>query len=154
MKATGNDLDNLARELLRSWAQVIRVLRRRVRSAMAEPALPRAQVELLRAVEAEPGIRVGDAARSLRLAPNTVSTLARELERGGLLDCGPGGDDGRAVHLSLTKAAYERLGRWRDERIQTLAVALAALPPADLRALERALPGMGALTECLEEEGS
>jgi DNA-binding MarR family transcriptional regulator len=152
MAQTGNDLDALARDLLSGWSATMRMLRRRVRSAMPEPALPRAQVELLRQVEAEPGIRVGDAARSLRLAPNTVSTLAHELERDGLLECGPDTGDGRAVHLNLTAAAHERLGRWRDERVQTLARALGGLSSADLRVLEQAPVGLRAVIDRLEED--
>jgi DNA-binding MarR family transcriptional regulator len=151
---TVSDLDVLARDLLEGWAAGRRLLRRRVRSAMGEPALPTAQVELLRLVETEPRIRVGDAARSLRLAPNTISTLVRELKQAGLLESGAGaGDgDGRAVHLSLTDAARKRLGRWRDERVQTLAAALAALSEPDRRTLRQAQAGMAALVERLEEE--
>jgi DNA-binding MarR family transcriptional regulator len=149
---TVSDLDVLARDLLEGWAAGRRLLRRRVRSAMGEPALPTAQVELLRLVETEPGIRVGDAARSLRLAPNTISTLVHELKQAGLLESGAGDGDGRAVHLSLTDAARKRLGRWRDERVQTLAAALAVLSESDRRTLRQAQAGMAALVERLEEE--
>ncbi|MGC9974981.1 MAG: MarR family transcriptional regulator [Gaiellaceae bacterium] len=150
MQATASELDVLARDLLEDWAVTRRLLRRRVRSAMNEPALPTTQVELLRVVEAQPGIRVGDAARSLRLAPNTVSTLVRELKQAGLLESGADATDGRAVHLSLTGAAKERLGRWRDERSHLLARALAALAEADLKALESSRAGLSALIEQLE----
>ncbi|MGA9761259.1 MAG: MarR family transcriptional regulator [Gaiellaceae bacterium] len=152
MKTALLDLDILARDLLDEWAAARRLLRRQVRSAMGEPALPTAQLELLRLVELQPGIRVGDAARSLRLAPNTISTLVHELKQAQLLETGAGDDDGRAVHLSLTDAARKRFGRWRDERVQTLASALAELSEADQRSLREAQAGMRALVEQLEED--
>ena len=152
MSTAAPDLDTLARDLLEGWALSRRLLRRKVRSVMGEPALPTVQIELLRLVEREPGIRVGDAARTLRLAPNTISTLVRELKHARLLESGAGDDDGRAVHLSLTEAARERRGRWRDERIQSLMSALAELSEADRRELREAQSGMRALIERLEEE--
>jgi DNA-binding MarR family transcriptional regulator len=152
MKTAVPDLDILARDLLDEWAAARRLLRRKVRSAMGEPALPTAQLELLRLVELQPGIRVGDAARSLRLAPNTISTLVRELKQTQLLEAGAGDDDGRAVHLSLTDAARKRFGRWRDERVQTLVSAIAELSEAERQALREAQPGMKALVEQLEED--
>jgi DNA-binding MarR family transcriptional regulator len=152
MKTAAPDLDILAHDLLDEWAAARRLLRRKVRSAIGEPALPTAQLELLRLVELQPGIRVGDAARSLRLAPNTISTLVRELKQAQLLEAGAGDDDGRAVHLSLTDAARKRFGRWRDERVQTLVSALAELSEAERQALREAQPGMKALLEQLEED--
>ncbi|MGD0166797.1 MAG: MarR family transcriptional regulator [Gaiellaceae bacterium] len=151
MSTSSPDLDTLARDLIEDLGAIRRLLRRRVRMAMTEPALPTAQIELLRLVEAEPGIRVGDAARALRLAPNTVSTLLRELKRAGLLESGADATDGRAVHLSLTEAARHRLVRWRDERSQVLSGALSVLSEADLLALEAGQVGLRALIERLEE---
>lgn len=151
MATRTTDLETLARALVEDLGALRRLLRRRVRAVMDVPALPGGQVELLRLVESEPGIRVGDAARALRLAPNTVSTLVRELRRSGLLDTSQDAADGRVVCLSLTEAARARLGRWRDERSQVLTAALAELAESDRRALEAGQAGLRALIARLEE---
>ena len=56
-----------------------------MRHGWATEPLPTAQSELLRLVAARPGISVAEAARELRLAPNTVSTLVGRLADQGLL---------------------------------------------------------------------
>ena len=108
MPTTASNLDTLARELIDDLGAFRRLLRRRVRAAMGGSALPVAQVELLRLVEGEPEIRVGDAARALRLAPNTVSTLVQGARAGrSARDEVQDAADGRAVRLSLSEAARE-----------------------------------------------
>src|SRR5947199_4929761 len=68
-----------ADELMGLAAGLRRVVRRRLRAELPGPALRGAQVELLQLVEAEPGVGVAAAARSLHLAGNTVSTLVNQL---------------------------------------------------------------------------
>jgi hypothetical protein len=61
----------LAAEVLAAISAVRRVARRAARSAWPAQPLPPAQSELLQLAAARPGISVADAARELRLAPNT-----------------------------------------------------------------------------------
>ena len=61
-----------------------------------------AQLELLQLVEAEPGVGVAAAARSLHLAGNSVSTLVNQLVEADLLQRAVDPDDRRAARLHLT----------------------------------------------------
>ena len=140
----------LAAELVAELAALRRVLRRRTRTAVGEPVLSAAEAELLRLVAARPGLRVGDAAAALRLAPNTVSTLVGRLVALELVATGRDESDRRVVCLQPTPGARQRLRRWRDERTYLVDEALAELPAADRRRLEQALPVLADLVERLE----
>jgi DNA-binding MarR family transcriptional regulator len=140
----------LAAELGAAWGGVRRRLRRGTRAVVGGEPLRGAQIELLRVVEIQPGVGVGEAAATLHLAPNTVSTLVGELVALGLLARRPDPDDRRAARLELTEAAHERLRRYRDERDRLLAAALAELDADDLAALRASLPALERLLEKLE----
>jgi DNA-binding MarR family transcriptional regulator len=104
-----------------------------------------AQVELLLAVEREPGMTVRDAAEYLNLAPNTVSTLVRQLTERGLLVREPHPEDGRAVQLSLSAEAQREFLEYRSARAHVLGEALERLGPGERAALVAALPALSAL---------
>ncbi len=142
--------DLLASELAEAWARVRRRLRRGARAALGGEPLTAAQVELLRLVEAQPGIGVADAAAALVVAANTVSTLVGGLVAADLLVRHRDPDDGRAARLTLTAAARRRLRRWRDERSRLLAGALRELSQEDRAALEASLPALERLFAALE----
>jgi DNA-binding MarR family transcriptional regulator len=139
-----------AARLTEAWGAVRRRLRRGARAAVGGQPLTTAQVELLRIVEVRPGIGVGDAAASLHLAGNTVSTLVRGLVAADLLARRPDPQDGRAVCLALTATARRRLRRWRDERGRLLADALSVLSPDDVAVLEASVPALERLLVALE----
>jgi DNA-binding CsgD family transcriptional regulator len=94
----------LATELLGTISAIRRIARRAARLVWQDEPLPPAQSELLRLAAAQPGLSVADAARELRLAPNTVSTLVGRLTAAGLLDRARAVSDGRSVRLSVTEA--------------------------------------------------
>ncbi len=135
--ATG--LADQAEALFRAF----RVVRRRV---IARPigmvGLPGAHVELLNLVRRYPGLRTRDAAQHLRLASNTVSTLAGHLEGAGLLERRRDAADRRGVRFYLTTAAAGELADWRDQRLGLLAQALAELEPADQAQITATLPAL------------
>lgn len=139
----------LAVELADRVASLQRALRRRTRVALGEPALSPAEVELLALVVARPRLRVGDAATALRLAPNTVSTLARRLAARGLLRAERDESDRRCVRLRTCAAAEKRLRRWRDERAHLLAGALERVSESERDVLASSLPVLAALAELL-----
>jgi DNA-binding MarR family transcriptional regulator len=141
----------LAEELTAAWGGVRRRLRRGAREVVGGEPLTGAQIELLRLVEAKPGVGVRDAAVTLHLAPNTVSTLVRGLVGDDLLARTADPDDGRAARLALTETARRRLRRWRDERGRLLAGALHRLTEEDRAALEASLPALERLLAALEE---
>jgi DNA-binding MarR family transcriptional regulator len=127
----------------------IGVFRRTARRAAGRPwsvdDLSTAQAELLRLIRRQPAISVADAAAELRLAPNTVSTLVRQLVDRGQLTRASDPDDRRVARLDLTPPARQRVERWRDQRSELAADAISRLSPDDRAALARAVPILGAL---------
>lgn len=140
-----------ADELMTLIHGVRRVVRRRLRTQVAGPPLRGAHVELLRLVEAEPGVGVSGAAAAMHLAGNTVSTLVNQLVAAGMLRRDVDPADRRAARLRLSAAARERLARWRDARSALVAGALDRLPAADVAALQAALPALAHLIKELAE---
>src|SRR5689334_17159002 len=106
-------------------------VRKRVQADLDLPALPYAQVELLRLVDDQPGITVAEAARRLRLAGNTVSTLVGQLTRLGYLDRRPDPADKRVARLALAPAGEKRLALWRSRRTELVEAAYGRLAAAD-----------------------
>jgi len=131
---------------------VRRRLRRGTRAVVGGELLTGSQVELLRLVEAQPGVGVRDAATALHLAPNTVSTLVGGLAALDLVERRADPGDRRAARLYLTPAATRRLHRWRDERHRRLTAAIGALDADDVTSLRASLPALGRLLAELERE--
>lgn len=131
-----------------------RLLRRRLRRGLtSSPRLRGAQVELLRLVAANPGIRVSSAAKELYLAGNSVSTLVNQLVQAGMLHREPDPSDRRAALLRLTPEAEERLHAWRARRSALVQERVAALGEEDRAALAAAMPALRRLAEGLRQEG-
>ena len=136
-------------DLMAAISAVRRSARRASRRAWPADLLPAAQVELMRLAAAQPGITVTEAARELRVAPNTVSTLVSRLTAAGLLRRERALPDGRAVRLAVTPKARRRMTGWRDQRSELAQAALTRLPPADREALASAVPALLRLAEQL-----
>jgi DNA-binding MarR family transcriptional regulator len=139
-------------ELADALVGVQRLLRRRLRAGLAVPRLRGAEVELLRLVEARPGIGVSEAARELYLAGNSVSTLVNHLVQDGYLVRERHPADRRAARLLLTPAAETRLRDWRERRAELVRRHVARLDDADRAALRAAVPALRRLAENLHEE--
>jgi DNA-binding MarR family transcriptional regulator len=131
-----------AADLIAAISAVRRTTRRAARHALPAEPLPPTRSELLRLAAARPGITVAEAARELRLAPNTVSTMVGDLTTQGLISRGRSSSDGRTVRLSATSRARQRLAQWRDLRAELTARALSELPIADQEALGAAIPSL------------
>jgi DNA-binding MarR family transcriptional regulator len=138
-----------AADLMAAISAVRRTARQAVRKAWRDEPLPTAQSELLRLVAARPGISVADAARELRLAPNTVSTLVGRLADQGLLGRERAVADARSVRLSVTGRARQRISDWRDLRADLTQHAMAGLPAQDRQVLTDAVPALLRLAERL-----
>lgn len=129
-----------------------RVVRRRLRQDLAGPRLRGAQVELLRLVGAQPGIGVSAAARELRLAGNSVSTLVNQLVAARLLERRTDPTDRRAVQLTITAEAAERLVDWDARRSELVRRQVAGLTEHDRATLAEAVPALRRLAASLHEE--
>ncbi len=140
-----------AAELLTAVSAVRRTTRRAVRHASPTEPLPATRSELLRLTVSRPGISVAEAARELRLAPNTVSTIVGALAAQGLITRGRSRADGRTVRLNPTNKARQRLAQWRDLRAELAASALAGLPAGDREVLVAAIPALIRLAERMED---
>jgi len=149
----GGAADRTAACLVTAISLTRQALRRAVRRSWHEQPLPSAQSELLRLAAAQPGISVAAAARELRLAPNTISTLVGRLVAAGLLERGRRAADGRAVFMTITDRARDRIADWRDLRVELAGRALTRLGESDQKALSRAIPALQRLVEQLEEDG-
>ena len=149
MRADGPDLTTTFADLV---ARLRRAMRRSARANL--PALPLsvAQLELLSVIEERPGSRPGELAHALRLAPNTVRTLATTLAAGGMLQRGASAADKRAVEYSLTPAGAAHVASWRQVNGESLATAVEALPGPDREVLRQALPVLDRLVHLLEEQ--
>ena len=141
-----------AAEFLAAASSVRRAARRAVRRHWQSEPLPPARSELLRLAARMPGLTVAQAARELRLAPNTVSTLVSRLTEQDLLRRVPSSTDGRSVLLEVTDKARARLAEWRDLRAELAGHALAGLSGEDRAALAAAVPAMRRLAGQLEAE--
>ena len=126
-----------------------RLLRRTASRRADRTPLPEAQVELLLLVRARPGISGRDAARRLCTAPNTISTLVRDLTDVGLLTRERDPEDRRVVRLHLTAAARDRMADHERHRTTLLTAALADLPAADRAAVLAAVPALRHLLDAL-----
>jgi DNA-binding MarR family transcriptional regulator len=111
-----------------------------------------AQMELIRLVRRNPDLSVADAAAELGVAPNTVSTLVRQLADAGVLERVRDSADGRVVRLRLTPDTRRRVEAWLDRRTAVTARALAELGPDDREALRRALPVLVTVAAALDRQ--
>ncbi|MER6286976.1 MarR family winged helix-turn-helix transcriptional regulator [Streptomyces sviceus] len=146
------DEETFPEELADALVGVQRLLRRRLRAGLTVPRLRGAEVELLRLVEARPGIGVSEAAKELHLAGNSVSTLVNQLVKEGHLVRGTDPGDRRAARLLLTDKAEGRLRDWKQRRVALVSRHVTRLDAADQEALRAALPALRALAVTLHEE--
>ncbi len=141
-----------ARALGTTVSRLRRALRRGIRLDLRWEDLPMAHVELLQCLADQPGLKVGEVARTLRLAPNTVSTLVAQLAAKGLLEADRDLSDGRARRLRPSPQGYEQLSRWKVAHEQMLGTAVEQLTTAERKALLAALPAFESLIDILDRE--
>jgi DNA-binding MarR family transcriptional regulator len=137
-------------------ADLVARLRRAMRKAarVAQPAMPLsvAQLELLSLVQDYPGARPSDLAVLLRLAANSVSTLANAMVGAGMLDRSPGATDKRTVEFALTPRGARLVGQWRATNTDLLHNAIAALDADDQQVLTEALPVLERLVAAIDDQ--
>jgi DNA-binding MarR family transcriptional regulator len=141
----------LASELLHVFASIRRSTRRRADRPFELSDLTGAQLEFVRLVRRRPGISVADAARELRLAANTVSTLVRQLVELELLERSADESDRRVARLDLPAGVRRKVDAWRDRRTLVVDAAIAELSQRDRERLAQALPSLERLAERLEQ---
>lgn len=140
----------VADELMTVTTAMRRLVRRRLREERP-PTLRPAQAELMSVVDGRPGISVAAAARELRLADNSVSTLVNQLVAAGMLRREQDPGDRRVVRLGLTSAAQRHRAEWRDRRARLVGAHIDELDDEDRAAIEVALPALRRLLVSLGE---
>jgi len=138
-----------ANDLLGALAAIRRHGRRHGGRPVELAPLTGAQVELVRVLRRRPGVSVAEAAAELHVAPNTVSTLVRQLTDAGLVRRRVGAGDRRVAQLELTPDIRRKVDAFRDRRALALAGAAGRLSGQDRRRLRDALPALVRLAEAL-----
>jgi DNA-binding MarR family transcriptional regulator len=150
LEVVPQDASATADDLFSAFASIRRSARLAGRPAELAN-LTGAQLDLVRLVRRRPNVSVAEAAAELRLAPNSVSTLVRQLTDSGLLVRRVDAADRRIARLELTPDTAREVGRFRDRRVALLASAIAELRPADRRRLEVAVPILAGLAARLPD---
>lgn len=141
---------DLGEQLVRMLPVVRRALIRATRAAEGLPALPEAQVAVLRTLAREGPLSPAQIADRMHLARPTVSNLVREMTAEDLLERKPSPVDKRSVLLVPTTRASGVLTSFTRGRDQVLAQALADLPAKERDRLGRALPALEQVLKNLE----
>ncbi|MGA8113598.1 MAG: MarR family transcriptional regulator, partial [Actinocatenispora sp.] len=115
-----------------------------------ENRLAVAQLELMAGLAERPGARPGELARSLRLAPNTVTTLVNGLARTGMVTRTDDPTDRRMVRLALTSAGHDALASWAGTNELILHRAQENLTDEQRAALRAALPALTQLVAVID----
>lgn len=145
--------DRIGPELAGLVSRLRRAMRRAARAADPGLGLSVAQLELLSCITEHPGIRPGELARMLRLAPSSVATLLGSLQSAGYVTRTPGSaGDRRAVSLDLSEAGLAAVSRWHRVNEDIIRAALAALPHRDQAALRDAAPALRDLTASIDAQ--
>jgi DNA-binding MarR family transcriptional regulator len=150
--------EQIGPELADIVSRLRRAMRRAARAADPALGLSVAQLELLSCMAEHPGIRPGQLARMLRLAPSSVATLLGGLKSAGYVTRTRGGPgaagsgDRRTVSLDLSAQGAAAVGRWHRVNEEIIQAALAALPRRDRAALRDAAPALRDLTSSIDAQ--
>lgn len=142
-------------ELPGDLASLVWTLQRTLLKARKPPegqrVRPRAQVELLQLVTDQPGISVREAAETLRMQPNNVSSLVSVLVNDGFLQRVADPADRRLIRLQPTEQMHRARSYVDTELHNDIAAALAELPAAAAKRIRAAIPDLWALVEKLNQ---
>jgi DNA-binding MarR family transcriptional regulator len=126
-------------EVLELFRIVFKSVRRHYKSVQSRAGIGGAQLWALAQVAGNPGIKVGDLARTLAVHQSTASNLIRDLEAPALLTRRREGADQRMVRLYATAKGAAVLRRAPRPLIGVLQQALSNLPSGHLDGLHRHL---------------
>ena len=137
-KATGPPPRIRERELAdRLHSAAIHLLRRARRSDVLTGATP-AQLSALSVLMSGPKT-LGELAAAEQVRAPTISRLAAEMERIGLIRRRDDPSDARVVHVEMSAKGRRVLGKGRELRIADIEGRVRRLDPPDIATLERAV---------------
>jgi DNA-binding MarR family transcriptional regulator len=117
-------------------------LNRRLRKELAPLGITGGQASLLWAIRSKPGIGARELAEREGVSPPAMTAYVNRLEAAGLVVRRRSESDRRRVELALTEAGVRVLRSARSRRTAWLAARLQRLEPAELAAVEAALPAL------------
>jgi DNA-binding MarR family transcriptional regulator len=143
---------HLAQETaIRGVRSVVQTLSTSARAIETRTGVSNAQLFLLQQLDAATTLSINELAARARIGQSAVSIVVSRLVRCGLVERRRSATDGRRVTVSLTPAGRALVRRAPQSSTARLLSAVAALPPADLRALARGVTtlarALGADTE-------
>jgi len=147
-----NELVTHADELLTVMASIRRSGRFLARQPVELSTLTGSQLDLVRLVLRRPGVSVTQAAEELWLAPNTVSTLVRQLTDEHLLTRTVDQQDRRVARLDLAPAVRRKVAAFRDRRVAMVVSAMAQMSASDRRRLAESVAVLERLAGRLQEQ--
>jgi DNA-binding MarR family transcriptional regulator len=111
--------------------------------------LPFSELEVMRLLVRQPGLNVGEVAKSLDLQPSNASAAMRSLVARGLIERRRDDHDGRVTRLYPTRTAIAHRDRQEAAWGNGLARLLDELPDAEQKRLLAAAPALEALAGLL-----
>jgi DNA-binding MarR family transcriptional regulator len=120
-------------------------LARELRKETEQLGITARQATLLWLVKRSPGLSLAERAVEEGISPPAMSGHVDRLERAGLIARVRSSDDRRRVGLRLTDEGARLLRRVRARRTTWLTDRLGSLEPAELEAIESAIPALASL---------
>ena len=117
-------------------------LARELRKETEQLGITARQVTLLWLVKRSPGLSLAELAAEEGISPPALSGHVDRLERAGLLQRVRSQDDRRRVGLELTEEGARLMRRVRARRTTWLTQRLRDLGPAELEAIQAAVPAL------------
>jgi DNA-binding MarR family transcriptional regulator len=117
-------------------------LARELRKETEQLGVTARQATLLWLVKRSPGLSLAELAAEEGISPPALSGHVDRLERAGLIERVRSSEDRRRVGLRLTEDGARLLRRVRARRTTWLTTRLGVLEPAELAAVEAALPAL------------
>lgn len=122
-------------------------LARELRKETEQLGVTTSQVTLLWLVKRNPGLSLAELAAEEGISPPALSGHIDRLERAELIERVRSSEDRRRVGLRLTEDGERLLRRVRARRTTWLAGRIGALEPAEIEAIETAVPALMRLVE-------
>jgi DNA-binding MarR family transcriptional regulator len=120
-------------------------LARELRKETEQLGITARQATLLWLVKRRPGLSLAELAAEEGISPPAMSGHVDRLERAGFIERIRSSDDRRRVGLRLTDDGQKLMRRVRARRTTWLSDRLGALDPAELDAIEAAVPALARL---------
>jgi DNA-binding MarR family transcriptional regulator len=117
-------------------------LARELRKETEQLGITARQATLLWLVKQSPGLSLAELAAEEGISPPALSGHVDRLERAGLIERIRSSEDRRRVGLRLTDEGTRLLKRVRARRTTWLSERLGTLEPAELEAVESAIPAL------------